>query len=122
MLFSALAIASASANAETMYRCVGKGGAVAYQDYPCDKAAKQTGVAEFTPERVPAYRPPVRNIPQQAGSAASPSAAVLHHVPVYSDQCREVKAQRDAWEQRVGLRRTFDDLRRWQDKVNEACK
>jgi hypothetical protein len=36
-----------------MYRCVGKGGAVSYQDYSCDKATKTTAAAEFTPEPVP---------------------------------------------------------------------
>ena len=36
-----------------MYRCVGKGGAVSYQDYSCDKGTKTTAAAEFTPEPVP---------------------------------------------------------------------
>ena len=36
-----------------MYRCKGKGGAVLYQDYSCDKGTKTTAAAEFTPEPVP---------------------------------------------------------------------
>lgn len=64
-MFAVLALWCASASAETMYRCVGKSGAVAYQDYPCDSKSKMTGAAEFKPEYVPKYRPPQR-VQQQA--------------------------------------------------------
>jgi hypothetical protein len=67
----AVLLFSGAVHAEVMYRCVGKGGAVSYQDYPCDKGARTTAAAEFTPEPVPAYRPPQR---QQTNHAVSRSS------------------------------------------------
>jgi hypothetical protein len=104
MIF-ALLLFSGAAHAEVMYRCVGKGGAVSYQ-------------AEFTPERVPIYRPPQHQQTSQTVTRSSASAAVLHNVKLQTDQCAQVKADRDAWEKAVGLRRNFDSLRQWQDRVN----
>lgn len=120
IIVAALLLLSATAQAETMYRCVAKSGAVAYQDYPCGSNARQTGVAVFTPDPVPAYRPPARSASRSTGTARGASA-VLHNVPLQTDRCARVRAERDAWENAVGLRRTFDDLRRWQDRVNAAC-
>jgi hypothetical protein len=117
----AVLLFSGAAHAEVMYRCVGKSGAVSYQDYPCAKGAKTTVAAEFTPEPVPAYRPP-QHQQSQTVNRSSGSAGVLHNVKLQTDHCAQVKADRDAWEKSVGLRRTFDSLRRWQDRVNHACK
>jgi len=89
-----LALWCASASAETMFRCVGKSGAVAYQDYPCDAKSKMTGAAEFKPEYVPRYQSPQRaNQSQRQQQTAS--GATLHNLPVNDDECANMKAERD---------------------------
>lgn len=126
ILLCLLAFATGGVHGETLYRCVAPGGGVAYQDRPCAADARQTGTSEFTPERVPGYRPPTRTAAKKSSRSkqrpAGAGAGTLHGIPMHSDRCRKVRAERDAWERRAGLRRTFEDLRQWQDRVNEACR
>jgi hypothetical protein len=116
-----LLLLSGTAHAETMYRCVGKGGAVSYQDYPCEKGAKMTGAVEFMPERVPAYRPPQQIIPPRALNVGSPLGA---HVPMQRNPsaCDSAKAYREQTLRQVGLRRTYELLQRLDENVRVACK
>lgn len=126
-----LALASTPALAGTLHRCQGTDGTVVYQDRPCSADLHETGTLPFTPEPVraqPAARPSAAASPRHGrargkggGNTLSRSSAALHGIRLETDACRKARAQRDDWERRVGLRRTFDDLRRWQERVDRAC-
>lgn len=55
----------------------------------------------------------------QRTQSHSQSAVV---VPAGGGECAQAKAARDAWERRVGLNRTIDGMRTWQDYVYRACR
>ena len=116
--------------AQTVYRCVQKGKPVSLQSTPCNAGAATTKTRDYIPEPSPTandlawkrYRiereMAMRN---RAQRAATPSgrAAVL---PAGGSACERAKAERDAWERRVGLGRTIDGMRAWQDYVYRACR
>jgi hypothetical protein len=85
---------------------------VSYQDYPCAKGTEMTDASEFTPERVPAYRPPPRTYVYDPPS--SRGAASGAHVPIEpkTSACEAAKSHREQSLRQVGLRRTFDLLQR----------
>lgn len=121
---------TAPATAQTVYRCVQKGKPVSLQSTPCGAGAATTKTLDYVPERTPTanelawkrYRiereMQARSQAQRA-RAASGSAAVL---PAGGSACERAKAERDAWERRVGLNRTIDGLRAWQEHVYRACR
>lgn len=82
-----------------------------------------TGAADFTPEPVPRYRQP-QQVVQTQSQRQPPSRALLHNIPAQGsgDECARAKADRDNWERQVGMNRTIDGLRYWQDRVYDACK
>ena len=43
-------------------------------------------------------------------------------MPVGGSDCAQARADRDAWERRVGLQRSVDGMRAWQERVYEACR
>lgn len=124
------ALIACPATAQTIYRCVQKGRPVSLQSTPCDRGAATTRTRHYTPEPAPTandlawkrYRiereMALRNQAQRAG-AASGSVVVL---PAGGSACAQAKAERDAWERRVGLNRTIDGMRAWQERVYHACR
>ncbi|HZX81619.1 MAG TPA: hypothetical protein VFE72_11785 [Lysobacter sp.] len=125
-----MAFACAPLSAQTVYRCVQKGKPVSLQSTPCTEGATTTREIPYTPEAAPTanelawkrYRiereMAARNQALQSRSRSG-SAVVL---PAGGDACAQAKADRDAWERRVGLRRTIDGMRLWQDRVQRACR
>jgi hypothetical protein len=129
LLCGAICTAS-TASAQAVYRCVEKGKPVSFQNRPCRPGATVTGVRAYVPEPTPSanelawkrYRleqeMAARNR-RARPSAGSGSAVVM---PVGGDGCAQAKADRDAWERRVGLGRTIEGMRYWQDHVYRACR
>lgn len=125
-----LLLCQAEALAETMYKCLEKSGAVAYQDRPCDAGSRALTTTEFTPERVPGHHPPPERSPARRSSGQPTSrqrtvaprhtGGMLHSGTVDSAQCAATKAERDR--QTNGQHVKFETLRRWNDRVYEACK
>jgi hypothetical protein len=97
-----------------VYRCVGTGGAVAFQSMPCEGTQRTT-----RPE--PARRPQ-----RQESQAVNQYSYVASRSTDMRDQqrarCNVAKQQRDQTLERVGLARTYDLLRRLDEMVYEACK
>ncbi|GAB6194822.1 hypothetical protein [Lysobacter xanthus] len=118
------------AHADSVYRCVQKGKPVSFQSEPCEPSAKTTAIRGFVPDPAPTanelawkrYRVEQemanRNRAMRA-SGAVPTGAVL---PAGGQACADAKAARDAWERRVGLNRSVDGMRVWQDHVYQACR
>lgn len=128
-LLLALMLAGAQdTRAQAVYRCVEKGKPVTFQNAPCDIKAKTTAVRGYVPDRTPTANElawkrynteremAVRNRRATAGGGA---AAVM---PAGGSACAAEQAALDAWERRVGLNRTVDGLRYWQDRVSRACR
>ena len=122
----ALLLISGAVQADTLYRCVGKGGAVAYQAQACGEQAKQTGTVEFTPERVPAYRPlpasrsssnPSTRTSKRSGSATG----ALIPIEAGGKACETAKSRREKKLAQVGLKRNYDLLQKLDEDVRRAC-
>lgn len=130
VLVAALACLVAPAPAQVVYRCVQKGKPVSLQSTPCAAGATATRAQPYTPEPTPTandlawkrYRTEremaARN--QAMRSRSSSGSAVV--LPAGGDACARAKADRDAWERRVGLGRTIDGMRAWQEHVQRACR
>ena len=124
-----LAAFAEAASAEAVYRCVQKGKPVSLQSEPCDSRAKTTSIRGYVPERAPTanelpwqrYRTEQEMAARNA-AARQASLTTTVNLPADKPSCAQTKAARDAWERRMGLRRSLDGMRYWQDRVYEACR
>ena len=121
-----LVLVPGAAGSQSIYTCAVKGKPTSYQTEPCAGNAKLKAIRHFihNPE---ADRAPVAVRPGQQGQARQPSrprSARLHNVYNGGSQsaCENAKRDRDAWERRVGLSRSYDSLQAWNDRVQRACK
>lgn len=112
--------------AESLYRCVARSGAVSYQSQACPVQQRLDRVVDYQPEPVAARartpsavsrRQPRRYANGNGGNrmvrAGSASTA--------SQRCRASKAQREATLQRLGLKRTYVQLSALDASVRAAC-
>ena len=123
----ALLLLSGAVRADTLYRCVAKGGAVAYQDRPCVAQTTQTGTAEFTPEKVPVYNSPKvsrSSTPARTSKIRRAGAASGAYIPVEptSTACEAAKARREKKLAQAGLKRTYSLLQRLDEDVRRVCR
>jgi hypothetical protein len=116
----------AACAAGVIYRCLTPAGETHYLQVPCAGSMQAAGEHRYTPEPDTApmefVQPSAsarRDTPRHSKSEGTPRGRSQR--VAQSDTCDDVRAQRDAWERQVGLRRTYDDLRRWNDAVARAC-
>jgi hypothetical protein len=105
--------------AQSIHECVVEGKPVSFQSQPCGPGETTRSVREYVPEP----QAPVR-VAAASGTRvvrARAERAVRRDAGAVRDACADTKAQRDAWERRVGLKRTYDQLRHWNDAVARAC-
>ena len=113
------------ANAQQVYKCA-KGRDVSYQSAPCDGTQTLVKRWEAAPEPEPpaiesSPRQPQRKRPER--DSRPPRLGGSRTGTVSADnRCRAAKARREAKLVSVGLKRTFDLLRKLDDAVHEACK
>jgi hypothetical protein len=120
---------AARAPAQSVYRCVQKGKPVSLQSEPCDSKATTTGIRGYVPERTPTahelawkrYRTE-QEMAARNRAARQSSITTTVNVPVDNPDCAQAKAARDAWERQMGLQRSIDGMRYWQDRVYRACR
>lgn len=132
-----MVMAASAANAQQVYKCV-SGKDVSYQSAPCGATQTVAGQWDATPEPEPSAEELKQlELKRKHGRAES---AWLSHV-AGTDRARSVhrgrqsssvrsslsrcdvaKARREAKLKSVGLKRTFDLLRKLDDSVYEACK
>lgn len=125
------------AHGQHLYRCVDYQGAVAIQDKPCPASARETKRVEATAyEETPSSRAARLAALQQANASREagsfrPAASAARQAPSTTQPwspdrtnsaCESAKAYRERMLQILGLRRTFDDLRRLDEGVYRACK
>lgn len=117
------------AQAQQVYKCA-KGKDIAYQSRPCDPSQQTVRQWDATPEPVavvtepePATKPARTSArTSKPRSPASSNRNVRPRIDPADARCNAAKARRDARLKAVGLKRTFDLLRKLDDAVNEACK
>lgn len=116
--------------AQAVYRCVEAGKPVSLQSTPCDRGAATTRVRAYMPEPSPSandlawkrYRTEREMAMRHQAQRMAPPVANATVLPVGGGACAQAKAERDAWERRVGLQRTIDGMRAWQEHVHRACR
>jgi hypothetical protein len=128
---------ASNASAQQVYKCV-RGNEVSYQSTACDGTQKVVRQWDATPEPEPTSDElRQRQLKSQRGSAQSAQLSraagsgrkryASNHRESWSrkpgvSRCDAAKARREAKLKSVGLKRTFDLLRKLDDIVNEACK
>jgi hypothetical protein len=128
--FFCLALASFGASAQSVYKCVDKGGVTSFQSEPCSDAAQVKKTWDATPEPLnSAEQQRIHSARKKSASDAAYLArlargnaprmgAVVRAVP---NRCEAMKRQRDnAYEKNPKRNMAF--MRYWGDKVHEACK
>lgn len=117
------------ANAQQVYKCA-KGRDVSYQSAPCDGTQTLVKRWEAAPAPEPAaiesgHRQPQRRRSEGNSRSSRPGgsrARTTSSIDAAGSRCRAAKARREAKLISVGLKRTFDLLRKLDDAVHEACK
>ncbi|QNN46806.1 hypothetical protein H9L17_01070 [Thermomonas brevis] len=117
-----------STRAESLYRCVGRSGAVSYQSQACSETQRLDRIVEYRADPIPSRdsRQPRFETRRQPSRLAirNPRQRVAHgSVAVTSNsRCRASKAKREADLRRLGLSRTYEQLSRLDAPVREACR
>lgn len=113
-----------------IYKCVDRSRNVSFQNEPCPATHDTRSTRVYTD---PGYNPDLaRKVAdderaiqrRKAENAAAGSYSFGRPGQERPEvlRCRKARRERDDTLQRVGLKRTFDLLRRLDDKVYEACK
>ena len=119
----AMLLVAGSAQAQVVYKCVGKNGHVEFSSWPCASDKKTVKAVAAPPDPVRPYTPPApRQQPQQVVTNTFYNGQTQ---PTAREQakyrCEHAKRWREGELERLGLRRTFDDLRRVDSWVRAQC-
>lgn len=113
------------ATAGNLYRCVSRSGHVSYQSIICPRDQRTDRRIEFVPEPAPPVAT-VRRSERPAAVSAKSRGARTHDVrgkaKAETSPCMHAKARRERQLERLGLKRTFDDLSRSDSSVRAVCK
>jgi len=119
------ALCSAQAMAQGVHKCMAPGGAVSYQDAPCEAPLHEADNWKAPPDPPPAARqrsPEAPSLQRQPVARAVRSGSTrIARTPAPS-ACEAARANRENTLERVGLKRTFDLLRRLDEQVRKACR
>lgn len=117
--------------AQVLYRCTAKGKPTTFQHEPCTAGTKTASVAAYSPDPAPSandlawqrYRTEQEMRRRHSAERAAPGRTYVVQMPLPArESCSAAKAERDAWERKVGLSRTVDQLRYWTERVSRACQ
>lgn len=130
-----IVLAPGVAGGQTLYKCVIKGKPASYQNEPCASNARVASMRAYRPEAAPTHEQILArqnrealalqesaNLSRMAGTNRRGRGASAHVLPVGGSECADAKRARDAWEKQVGLRRNYNSLQIWSDRVQRACK
>ena len=112
-------------NAGTLYRCVSRSGHVSYQATSCPRDQRTDRRIEFVSEPVPvaaAVRRSERKAAVGARSRSVRTSGIRGNAKAETSPCMHAKAQRERQLERLGLKRTFDDLSKIDARVWAVCK
>lgn len=115
------------AHAQQVYKCT-DGKQVSYQSQPCDSAQRTLRQWDATPEPVPTgaqatQTAKARAVPaRKSSSRRSTSGSTRSRPDPAESRCQVAKSKREAKLRAVGLKRTFDMLRKLDEAVYVACR
>lgn len=126
LLICLLLVLPLHAQAESLYRCVARDGAVSYQSQPCSAQQRLDRVVAYQPETVAApvgTSPAVsrRQLRRSANSSSGGRMVRVVSTPTASQRCRAGKIRREAALQRLGLKRTYAQLSALDAEVRAVC-
>lgn len=112
--------------ADSLYRCITREGAVSYQSQPCAARQRLDRVVEYRAGPVAArsgVAPEVsRRQPRRyANSNGSNRIVRVGSASTASQRCRAGKVKREASLQRLGLKRNYDQLSALDTQVRAVC-
>lgn len=117
----------ATAHAQQVYKCT-DGSQVSYQSLPCEGAQRTLRRWDATPEPVPAGAQAgpaakAHAMPARKSSLRRTTAGSTRSRPDSAEsRCQAAKSKREAKLRAVGLKRTFDLLRKLDEAVYAACR
>ena len=110
--------------AADLHRCVGPAG-VTYQQVPCGPGQVLSKTIPVVTE-APAEKPKAAKSQRKTGPArpvsSSSRGSKTDSIERRRATCATAKRVREENLERLGLRRTFDDLRKQDDRVQAACR
>lgn len=115
------------AHAQQVYKCT-DGKQVSYQSQPCDNAQRTLRQWDAIPQPVPAGAQAgsvekVRTAPTRRSSSGWTNARSTRSRPDPAEsRCQAARSKREAKLRAVGLKRTFDLLRKLDEAVYAACR
>ena len=121
----AMMAAPAPAPAQTVQKCVAASGHVTLTSGDCGAGERLTATWDATPEPEPASGPRVDDKPRPTASGRSPARSGSHaatRTRAPGRRCEAARERRESTLQRVGLKRSFDLLRRLDEEVWAACR
>ena len=122
----AILTATPQAAAQQVYKCT-SGNDVAYQSEPCARTQRTVKQWDATPEPITAPAPATRAVASpKPARTTRPRRAASNGARTKADpadtRCTKAKARREYKLKAVGLKRTFDLLRKLDETVYEACR
>jgi len=125
----AFAVADSPVVAADLFRCVSADGGVSWQDAPCAEGSRLSRAVPILAEPAPEPKKTAKRAGSKAVSSPSkrPGASQATRGPPGTRAqrriaCDAARKQQAAAIERLGLKRTFDQLRTLDDQVQEACK
>jgi hypothetical protein len=123
---SAMLLSNGLAHGQVIYKCVEKGKPTSFQTSPCPASAKVADAKGFTPERELTWQEKRQReaqwaTPRHQQTASAASIPIPTVTPSARSQCEMARAQREQWERSAGLKRSYDGVRAWNDRVARAC-
>lgn len=133
MVLVVFLIASWSTSAQSVYKCVGKGGATSFQSDPCEGNSRVSKVWDASPEnpsnaeqwrRYNARQKSLRDaayLRSLAHGVPSSGSASAVGIPTHSNGCSNARRSRDVYYANHPKRKS-KDMERWNKHVYDACK
>jgi len=125
----AFAIVGSPVTAGELFRCVSADGGVSWQDAPCAEGSRLSRAVPILAEPAPAPKKTAKRAGAKSVSVPSkrPAASRSTRDPPGTRAqrriaCDAARKQHAAAIERLGLKRTFDQLRALEDQVQEVCK
>lgn len=125
-----LILMSFLASAAEVSRCVASDGHLTFTSGKCPEGTKLTATTSYTPEQVSnprtwesEYEKQQRIFQGDDGSSYSRGyRSSASRSRTWRDHCRDVRVRIAREQEALGLKRTYSDIRRWNDEEYEACR
>lgn len=118
-----LAMPMASTAAQSVQKCIATDGHVTLTSGDCADGQVLAKTYDAVPEPAAAQAAPSRiATPARSGSRSTPRATARSRGKPPPDRCQAARDRREQTLRRVGLKRTFDLLRKLDDEVWAACR